>query len=319
MVLRAQFGSAVVLVLIGLSPNIHFLIALRFIQGLLSGTVAAASALVASLTPRDRIPFAMGLLMVAAYAGATIGPFLGGIIADSLGFRSAFFITSGLVLVGGFIVLFLVDEKFDKTRRGQRASAGSVLRLASSREMLPLLAALCALQVGPQAISPIVPLFIKELEPKSQAATASGIAFGFMGMLAAVSAVVAGRLGTRITLKKMLIFSCLGTGLLYLPPVWAGTVAQLTIFVALTGLLKGGLMTSANALIGLSVPLGQQGIAYGIAHSAQALGGGLGPLVGGSLVSLLGFKSIFVATAALFALVGALVTKLLVERPPGRA
>ncbi len=319
MVLRAQFGSAVVLALMGLAPNVFYLVALRFTQGLLSGTVAAASALVASFTPRNKIPFAMGLLMVATYGGSTIGPLLGGIIADSLGFRSAFFITSGLLLSGGLIVLFLVEEKFNPARREQRASVRSVWNLATSREILPLLVSMCALQAGTQVLAPIIPLFIQTLEPEGEAATASGFAFGFMGVLAAISAVVAGRLGTRISMKQLLVFSCLGTGLLYLPPIWAGTVAQLIIFIVLTGLLKGGFMTSTNALVGLSVTGNQQGIAYGIAQSAQALGNGLGPLMGGILASLLGFKSIFAITAGLFILVGVLVAKLLVERPFDRA
>lgn len=48
MLLRAQFGSSIVLALAGLSPNVYCLTGLRFAQGLLSGTVAAASALVAA-------------------------------------------------------------------------------------------------------------------------------------------------------------------------------------------------------------------------------------------------------------------------------
>src|SRR5512142_775003 len=65
MLLRAQFGSAVILALAAFSPNIYVFMALRFIQGMLSGTVPAASALVASQTPRERVPFAMSSLMVA--------------------------------------------------------------------------------------------------------------------------------------------------------------------------------------------------------------------------------------------------------------
>ena len=68
MVLRAMFGAAVVLALTGLAPNIYYVIALRFAQGLFSGTVAAASALVAASIPNNKMPFAMGLLMVAVFS-----------------------------------------------------------------------------------------------------------------------------------------------------------------------------------------------------------------------------------------------------------
>ncbi len=319
MVLRAMFGAGVVLALIGLAPNIYYVIALRFVQGLLSGTVAAASALVASLTPRNKMPFAMGLLMVAVFVGTSFGPLVGGFMADSVGYKAAFFITGGFLFSGGLIVLFFVKEKFERPAKGQSASLSSLLRLAKSREMLPLLLALCALHAAPHMITPIISLFIRELNPEGMAATASGLAFGLMGVVAAISAIITGRLGGHINLKKILVISCLGTGLLYLPPMWARTVTQLIIFIALTGLLKGGLMTSSNALVGLSVPRSQQGIAYGVAQSANALGNGLGPLIGGSLAPLMGLRPVFGVAGGLFMLIGVAVGKLLtgvtLERP----
>jgi len=299
------------LALTGLAPNIYYIVALRFALGLLSGTIAAASALVASLTPKNKVPFAMGLLMVAIFGGTSFGPLAGGFMADSVGYKAAFFITGGLLFSGGLIVLLFVKEKFERPAKGQRASLGSLLRLAKSREMLPLLLALCTLQVGPTMITPIISLFIRELDPEGMAATASGLAFCFMGVVAAISAVIAGRLGGHISLKKILVISCLGTGLLYLPPMWARTVTQLIIFIALTGLLMGGLMTSSNALVGLSVPRSQQGIAYGVATSAQSLGSGLGPLIGGSLAPLMGLRPVFGAAGGLFMLTGVAVSKLL--------
>ncbi len=319
MVLRAMFGSAVVLALTGLAPNIYYLIALRFAFGLLSGTIAAASALVGASTPRDKMPFAMGLIAVAIFGGTTLGPFLGGLLADNVGYEATFFITGVTLFLGGLIVLFFVKEKFERPVKGQSASLRSMWRLARSREILPLLIVLCALNMGPNMVSPILPLFIKELNPEGATASAAGLAFCFMGVTAAVSAIIAGRLGGGIALKKMLVFSCLGTSLLYLPPMWAGTVAQLIIFVALMGLLKGGIMTSSQTLVSLSVPGDKQGIAYGVAQSAQALGNGLGPPLGGSVGSLLGLKSVFAVAGGMYMLAGVLVAKLLAGRPSRRS
>ena len=124
MVLRSQFGSAIVLALAGLSPNVYYFIGLRFTQGLLSGTVAAASALVSAMTPRDKIPFAMGLLMVAVYGGTTLGPLLGGLLADVVGFRTTFFITGALLFLGGLIVLLFVKETFERPAEGQVHGTG---------------------------------------------------------------------------------------------------------------------------------------------------------------------------------------------------
>ena len=70
-------------------------------------------------------------------------------------------------------------------------------------------------------------------------------------------------------------------------------------------------MTSTNALVGLSVPRSQQGSAYGVATSAQSLGTGLGPLIGGSLASLIELRSVFGVAGGLFMLTGIAVSKLL--------
>jgi MFS family permease len=130
-----------------------------------------------------------------------------------------------------------------------------------------------------------------------------------MAVLAALSSLIAARLGSTISLKKILIFSCLGVGLLYLPPIWAGTEVLLIIFIALTGLFSGGIMTSSNALIGLSASRSQQGMSYGIAQSASALGMGVGPLIGGVLSSTLGLRAVFGVASGLFVLIALAITR----------
>ncbi|MDD4877002.1 MAG: MFS transporter, partial [Dehalococcoidales bacterium] len=311
MVLRAMFGSAIVIALNGIAPNIYCLVALRFAQGLLSGTIAAASALVGASTPRDKMPFAMGLIALALYGGTTIGPLIGGVIADAVGYQAAFFITGAILFSGGLIVIFFVKEKFVRPVHSQGNSLVNTLKLAKSKEILPLLLVLCTLHLGPSMILPMIPLFIRQLNAEGTIATSAGLAFCFMGIISAVSAAIAGRIGGRISLKKMLVFSCIITGLLYLPPMWAGTVTQLVIFIALTGLLQGGIMTSSQALVGLSASGSQQGVIYGLAQSANAIGAGIGPLLGGSLASGLGLKPIFGVAAGIYIVVGIFIKKIL--------
>jgi DHA1 family multidrug resistance protein-like MFS transporter len=313
MVLRAMFGSAIVLILAGLSPNVYFFVVLRFIQGLLSGTVPAASALVTASTPRNKTAFAMGLLMVAVFTGNTIGPSFGGFVADMLGFRATFFIAGALLLSGGLLVLLLVKEKFE--RPPQVASFGSIWHLIGARYMLPLLATICVTGMAGQVVQPIISLYMKELNPAGAVATSAGLAFALMGLIAAASSIVAGRLSGRVSLRKILIVSCLGTALLYLLPIWAQNATQLIILVGITGLLQGGTVTSTASLIGLSLPVSQQGIAYGLSQSATSLGNGLGPIIGGSLASFIGLRYVFGASVGLFLLAGTLAIKFIARQP----
>ena len=91
--------------------------------------------------------------------------------------------------------------------------------------------------------------------------------------------------------------------------MWAATVSQLITYIALRGLVNGGIMTSSYAILSLSVPPDQQGIAFGIGQSANALGNGLGPIIGGALGSSLGLKHVFGFAAAMYLVAGLLVIK----------
>ncbi|MBN1190535.1 MAG: MFS transporter [Dehalococcoidales bacterium] len=104
---------------------------------------------------------------------------------------------------------------------------------------------------------------------------------------------------------------CLGTGLLCLLPILASSSTQLIIFFGLTGLLYGGIMTSSNSLIGLAVPVSMQGIAYGLFHSASALGSGIGPFTGRLLSRATGLRYIFAGNAMLYILVSLIALKIL--------
>jgi DHA1 family multidrug resistance protein-like MFS transporter len=319
MVLRAMFGAAIVVGLIGISPNVPFLISMRFIQGALTGTIAAASALIASITPRDKMPLAMGLLMTMVYTGNSAGPLLGGLAADKFGNEATFFITSGILVIGGLIVLLLVQEKYERPVFTSGNSWQRIFTLIRSKQMLALLVIQFTLQAGPNMVAPIISLLMQQLNPSGAAATSTGIAMALSSVIAAVTATVVGRLAGRIPLKTILVYSCLGTCLVYLPPLTVGTVTQLTVYIALRGLVNGGIMTSSYAIISLSIPPDQQGTAFGVVQSANSLGNGLGPIVGGFLGSTLGLKNVFAFTSGMYLLAGLLVIKALPRRPAEKA
>ena len=312
MVLRAMFGIAALSAATALAPNVGWLIAARAAQGLFAGSMSAASALVAGSTPRDKIPFAMGLLMVASFGGNAVGPLLGGALADLAGYRAVFYIIGFVYFVGALAVLFLVKENFRPLAKEQTPTLSGIWNLGKSRALLPLLIVLCVLTIGPSMIQPIIPLYIEQLTVKD-VATASGLAFSLMGIVASVSSIVAGRMGGRISLKKMMVFASIGTGLLYLPPLLASNVGQFIALMSLRGLLNGGIMIPPNALIALSVSETQQGMAYGLQQSANSLGNGLGPILGGTMADVLGLKAVFPAAAVIFLVAGVAVWKLLPE------
>ena len=77
MVMRAMFGGAVTIGLMGFAQTVEQMLVLRLIQGAFTGTVAAATTLVASTTPRERLGETLGKLQLAIFLGQSIGPITG--------------------------------------------------------------------------------------------------------------------------------------------------------------------------------------------------------------------------------------------------
>jgi DHA1 family multidrug resistance protein-like MFS transporter len=137
-----------------------------------------------------------------------------------------------------------------------------------------------------------------------------------MGLIAAISSIVSGRLIGRISPRKILIVASLGAGIMYILPIFAANTTQLVIFVGLLGLLQGSVVTSTTSLIGISVPIIQQGMAYGLSQSANALGITLGPIIGGSVAQLMSLRYIFGLSAGIFLITGLLASKFVVHGAP---
>jgi MFS family permease len=110
MVVRAIFGLGISQTLIGISPNVEFLLFFRMVQGAISGFIPSALALVSSTTPKNKTGYAIGLLQAATAAGTVIGPLVGGFLADTVGYRVIFFIVAALCFIAGFIVIKNVQE-----------------------------------------------------------------------------------------------------------------------------------------------------------------------------------------------------------------
>ena len=133
MLVRATFGGAVLLVLMGLVQNAEQLVILRTIQGFVTGVVPAASALVAASAPRERIGEAMGLLNTSRAVGVAVGPIIGGLLGDAFGFRESFWITGALLALSGLCTLMWVQEEFVPVRQPVRVGFFSPTGCSCSR------------------------------------------------------------------------------------------------------------------------------------------------------------------------------------------
>jgi DHA1 family multidrug resistance protein-like MFS transporter len=317
MVLRAAFGGGIVIGLMGLTQNIWQFMALRLIQGAMTGVVAAASALAISFVPRARMGFALGLIQMASFGGNAVGPLLGGLSADHFGYRYSFAVSGALFLMAGVLTILFVTEHFvpppaDATRPGLGGIFRDIRDQGRNRELLVMMLVLFSATFGVNVVQPMLPLFVQSLDPTVSVATVTGIIFTVAGVVAAVSAVVWGRVGDRIGFRRLLIGMSLGAGLIYIPQALVTTVGQLVVLRGILGIFDGGLLPSANALIASSQSANpdagghtSHGTTYGLMNLANGMGFALGPLAGGLIAATLGLRNVFFVTAAILLLIAA--------------
>lgn len=306
MVVRAMLAGGVTIALMAAVTNVYQLTGLRILQGILTGTIAASTALVATSAPRERIGYAVGLLQTSIFIGISTGPLVGGLLAHWVGLRGTFLVAGALLFVAGLLVLFFVHERFERVPRSLVGGAWQRLTTAVGQpELQQFLAVLFLLQVGAAMVLPFLPLYVEELaRPGAPVQVLIGLVFGAGAAANAVASLFYSRLADRRGYRPVLIWCAFGAALMYASQVFAHNPYQLIALRAGQGLFFGGLIPAANAAVGLVARPGQQGSAFGVTASATALGQAGGPLIGAGIAAAFGLPAVFVGGAAVFSLLG---------------
>jgi predicted MFS family arabinose efflux permease len=80
---------------------------------------SAAVALVADMVPEENRGKAMGIYNMTWNTGWIIGPSLGGVISDHIGFMPTFLMCTGLTAAGVFMAVFLIPGKLPPLSAGE--------------------------------------------------------------------------------------------------------------------------------------------------------------------------------------------------------
>jgi MFS transporter, DHA1 family, multidrug resistance protein len=303
--IRSSAAIGIFTAVMGLATNVWWFFGARAVMGAFAGFSSAAIALVASQVPERRLGYALGWLSTGQLVGSLIGPVLGGVMADITGsYRVPFFCTGGITLAALALVWATVHEDFTPPKHvGPSKSIISGLRLLTgSAGLLALFVVLLMAQFSVRTVQPVVTLFVQDLiGSPPEIATLSGIAFSVTGLADLVSSPFLGKRSDVIGYRKVLLICLLGATLTSAPQIF---VSDYWTFVAerfAVGLFIGGILPTANALIGRSVSRESRGTIYGMTASATFLGNSLGPLTGGSVAAGLGIRYVFVVTTVLLA------------------
>jgi MFS transporter, DHA1 family, multidrug resistance protein len=304
MVLRSTLAISIFTCLMGFTRAPWELLVVRALQGGFSGFSAAATALVSTSLPEERLGYALGWIQSAGMVGSLMGPLAGGIAADLLhSYRTVFFLTSGLAMMAFLITLLFVKEPFEAPKPGKtKPSLWQQFRMVKEMKGLrTMFVVLFLTQFSVMNVQPVLPVFLKELTGGSAfLGTMAGFAFSVTGMADLIGSPFLGRRSDKVGYKKVLLICMAGAGLFYLPQALAPNFWVFVLSRFGLGLFVGGILPTANALIARMTPIEERGKIFGLTASAMFLGNFSGPLIGGLGSSLFGIRAMLGLTCLLY-------------------
>jgi len=284
-----------------MAHNVWQLFILRTAMGLTSGYIPNAIALIASQVPREKSGWALGTLSTGQVCGVILGPLLGGFMADHLGLRTVFFVTSFMLFISFLITLFCIKERFIKVEKGKQLSGKQVLSsLPYPMIMLSLCATTMMIQLANGSISPILTLFIRNLSDNSNnIAFISGVISAVPGVSALLAAPRLGKLGDRIGAHRVLVAALLFCFVLFCFMATIHSPLQLGVLRFLLGFGDGALLPAVQVLLLKFSSDKVTGRIFGYNQSFMYMGNVIGPMIGSSISALFGFRCVFLVTAFL--------------------
>ena len=286
------------------------LLILRMIQGMSGVFVAVGMSLVMNVTPKKQLTWAMGVFQASMVMGVMFGPLVGGMIADTLGYRMPFVIFCAFSFLCLVAVRLMVPKRIGLEQAREREPFMKQLSYFMKNPVVRLMVMLQFLcNCGMTGIGPILPLYIKEMMGGDAMAVATivGIIIFVAGATSVTSSLNVSRLAARISMPKILIFASLVTGVNFILQYLMPEVWMLGFMRGLTGFSLGMIMPLANTILAQAVPAEKRTMVVGFSTSFALMGNVAGPMASGAIAMQWGYGMVFWSTAFCFFLAACVI------------
>ncbi|MCY7071569.1 multidrug efflux MFS transporter [Streptococcus oralis] len=299
MMIRAGLAMTITMGGLAFVPNIYWLLFLRLLNGVFTGFVPNATALIASQVPKDKSGAALGTLSTGVVAGTLTGPFVGGLVAEIFGIRNVFLLVGTFLFLAAILTIFFIKEDFQPVAKEKAIPTKEVF---SSFKYPRLLANLFltsfVIQFSAQSIGPILALYVRDLGQSENLLFVSGLIVSSMGFSSMMSAGILGKLGDKVGNHRLLVAAQIYSVIIYLLCAHATSPLQLGLYRFLFGLGTGALIPGVNALLSKMTPKSGISRIFAFNQVFFYLGGVIGPMAGSAVAGYLGYHAVFYATAA---------------------
>lgn len=306
MIIRASFLLAITYFLGGIVRTPFELFLVRAFQGIASGLWPACLVMMSDCVPKNKIGISMGLMQSANICGGIIGPLLGGILATAFGMRNSFYVGAvALSLITVTTILFIKEPPVAPEKEINKAQNTSYLTFIKDKNILILLLCVCMTNLVILQIQPIVSLYVQQLSHNSdKAVLLTGFIMSLGGIAGALASPLWGKTGQKVGFYKTITIAFISAGLLMSLQGVPNSLVLFGLMQFLCGLGFSGIFPSANSILVLLTPPSSRGMGFGSLFSAQMIGGALGPVIGGVIVSFMSFNTVYIISGSILFVIG---------------
>jgi DHA1 family multidrug resistance protein-like MFS transporter len=317
MVERSLLSFVVVMAAMAYVTRPWQVFALRAVQGFFAGYGALTLAMAADSAPRDRTAYAIGYVQTAQRLGPAIGPIVGGAVAQVVGMRRAFLVTSCFYVVAAVLLFFMYDEK-QAPHAEVSAERGRVTfrNVLAFENFILLMAVIFGLQFVDRSFGPVLPLYVAQLgTPVDRVPIVAGVIFSIAAGTGAVGHHVCGRLLRRLPARRVIAWSVAAGAVGAVIYLLAGGVGLLFLATPIFGIAIGVATTAAYTAASSVMPASARGAGFGLLTTASLAGLALSPIVNGMLAAT-SIRAVFLLDAVALIGLAVIVSRLMLGPPP---
>lgn len=315
MCMRASGVMACTIFITGLSQTVWMIIGMRFLQGVFSGYINNATAMMAGETPHQRSGWVMAAMTTAGVGGNLVGPLLGGALSGFFGYRIPFFITGGLMFLVFLSTWLLTTEHFRPIKKAaMKPMKQIVAELDNPKLIFVMFLTTMIVTASTMSIDPIISLYVKSLmHNHGNVAFVAGIVAATPGLGTLIAASKIGHTMDQIGPERVLRVGLTVAFVLFIPMTFTHSPWSLAFWRFLLGLANAALMPASQTVLTLDVPTEAFGRIFSYNQSFQAGGAVLGSLLGSAISGLSSYPMVFAVTG--LTLLINLILVLLVRTP----